>query len=83
MLRFPTHFQIFNVKADDVVDESQWEPENPFVDDKVWCACPTPQQCLTITELDVAIKQMFNNKACGIDDITIEHQVSALYCDLL
>ena len=55
--------QLLNVKAEDVVDESQWEPENPFIDDKVH-KCPITQQCATIAELDAAIKQMSNNKAC-------------------
>ena len=66
--------QLLNVGADDVVDGSQWEPENPFVDGKVH-KCPITQQCVTITELGAAIKQMFKNKACGIDGITIEYQV--------
>ena len=52
--------QLLNVKADDAADESQWEPENPFVDDKVHM-CPITQQCAT--ELDMTIKQMSNNKA--------------------
>ena len=68
-----TYFEgLLNVKADDVVDESQWEPENPFIDDKVH-ECPIIQQCATIAELDAAIKQMSNNKACGIDGITTEY----------
>ena len=59
-------------KADDAVDESQWEPENPFIDDKVH-TCSITQQGATIAELDAAIKQMSNNKACGIDGITTEY----------
>ena len=35
---------LLNFKADDAADESQWEPENPFVDDKVHM-CPITQQC--------------------------------------
>ena len=55
-----------------LVDESQWEPENLFIDDKVH-ECPIIQQCATIAELDATIKQMSNNKACGIDGITTEY----------
>ena len=52
---------LLNFKADDAADESQWEPRTPLW--MIRYICVLLLSSVTITELDMAIKQMSNNKA--------------------